>query len=120
MRILVVEDDFIIASALECRLADAGFTVVGVAASGAEAMAIAECAAPDLAIMDVRLSGGRDGIETAIELASRLGVRSIFVTAHGDAATRARARRARPLGWLEKPYAPDTLIGLILAAFETA
>ena len=114
-RILVVEDDYFIAADLEYRLTEAGFAVVGVAASADEAVALAESGTPRLAIMDIRLAGQRDGVDAAIELFDRLGVPSIFVTAHGDEQTRRRAARAKPLGWLQKPYAPDSLVRTVLA-----
>ncbi len=114
--ILIIEDDFIIGSDMEYRLAEAGFSVVGVAASAREALTLAEQTSPSLAIMDIRLAGACDGIEAAVAMAETLGIRSIFATAHSDAPTRDRAARARPLAWLQKPYSPDKLIDLVRTA----
>jgi DNA-binding NarL/FixJ family response regulator len=73
---------------------------------------------PDLAIMDIRLAGRRDGVEAAIEIFTTLGIRSIFSSAHDDAATRKRAIPASPIGWLRKPYSANALIELIKSNLE--
>jgi two-component system, response regulator PdtaR len=112
VRILVVEDDYFVAIELEHRLKEAGFEVVGIAGTADEALEMAS-QRPELAIMDIRLAGLRDGVDAAIELLARFGVPSIFATAHGDQDTRKRAEPAKPLGWLEKPYSPESLIALV-------
>jgi CheY-like chemotaxis protein len=66
--ILIVEDDYLIALGLEAALLDAGFTVIGVAASADEDISLAAAHRPSLVIMDIRLSGKRDGIDAALEL----------------------------------------------------
>ena len=111
-RILVVEDEYFVALDIEHRLTQAGYDVVGIADSAPSALRIAEEERPDLAIMDIRLAGARDGTDVAIELWERLGIPSIFATAHGDEATKRRAEQARPLGWLQKPSSPEALITL--------
>jgi DNA-binding NarL/FixJ family response regulator len=112
IRILIVEDDYFVALELEHRLLAAGYEIAGIAATAEEALAKARSGSPDLAVMDIRLAGPRDGIEAATELVG-LGIPSIFATAHADAETRRRAEQARPLGWLQKPYAPESVIALI-------
>src|SRR4051812_29171916 len=67
-RILIVEDDYFVASSLEHGLKEAGYDVVGTAVSAAEAEQIAREMRPALAIMDIRLAGKSDGIEAAIKL----------------------------------------------------
>jgi DNA-binding NarL/FixJ family response regulator len=114
-RILIVEDDYFVAIALEQDLADAGFEVVGIAVTAEEALRLADLHRPALAVMDIRLAGARDGIDAAVELRSRFGIGSIFATAHGDETTRARAKNAQPLGWLIKPYSAKTLLEMIRA-----
>ncbi len=114
-RILVVEDDYFVALDLEHRLREAGFSVVGVARTAEEAVEMAS-RQPDLAIMDIRLAGLRDGVDAAIDLFSKSGVRSIFASAHGDQKTRDRAEQARPLGWISKPYSWPSLLSLLQAA----
>ena len=115
-RILIVEDDFLVASQLVAGLTNAGFDVIGVAMSTDEAIAMARSEHPALAIVDIRLAGHRDGVEVAIELFREHGIRSIFTTAYADPETRQRAQAAAPLAWLAKPYSPDRLGPLIRAA----
>src|SRR6516225_3986684 len=67
-RILVVEDDFLVATEIEIALSDAGFDVAGVAASADEAVELADSQKPALVVMDVRLGGERDGIHAAVEI----------------------------------------------------
>lgn len=110
VRVLIVEDDYIVASQAEAALTDSGFEVVGIANSVADALWIAADAKPDFAIMDIRLKGTRDGIEGALELLNSQQTRCIFATAHYDPDTRRRAAAATPLGWLPKPYSADALV----------
>jgi len=115
-RILIVEDDFLVASAMEDALRDAGLQVAGIAASADEALALAAAEKPALAVMDVRLRGGRDGIDAALELFARHGVRVVFATAHQTPDARARAAPANPLAWVPKPYASATLVDIVRRA----
>jgi DNA-binding NarL/FixJ family response regulator len=115
-RILIVEDDFLVSTTLEAALTDAGFVVVGVAASAAEAVRLAQTERPHLAVVDIRLTGEGDGVVAAETMFRELGVRSIFATAHDDADTRKRARQASPLGWVGKPYTPARVIALVRRA----
>jgi DNA-binding NarL/FixJ family response regulator len=112
-RILIVEDDYFVAVELEHRLMQSGFHVIGTASTAEEAAEIAASERPELAIMDIRLAGLRDGVDAAIELLEHFGVPSIFATAHTDGEIRRRAERAKPLGWLEKPYSTEHLIKLV-------
>jgi DNA-binding NarL/FixJ family response regulator len=117
-RILVVEDDFLIALQTEAALAEAGFKVIGNATTAEEAVALAKEQQPCLAVMDIRLAGERDGIDAARELFRELGVRCIFATAHDDPHTRLRAEPYAPLGWLAKPYTMGSLVTLVLEALS--
>jgi DNA-binding NarL/FixJ family response regulator len=116
--VLVVEDDHLVAMMTELILLDAGFDVAGIAVTSEEAMALARARKPDLIIMDITLSGERDGVDTAIELFRENGIRCIFATAHHDGATRRRAQAARPFGWLAKPYQPDALVYAVQSAMS--
>jgi two-component system, response regulator PdtaR len=97
----------------EYALLDAGFNVVGIAASTSEAIALAQSEKPDLALMDIRLAGSRDGVDAALQIFSETGIRCVFATAHNDPATRQRAEPARPLGWVSKPYTPAALVDAV-------
>jgi DNA-binding NarL/FixJ family response regulator len=116
-KVLIAEDDHLVAIEIEAALLDAGFEVTGIAASAEEAIELAKARKPDLAIMDIRLAGALDGVDAALELFRESGVRSIFATAHQDAAMRRRAGAAMPLGWIAKPYQPLFLVDAVRNAF---
>jgi DNA-binding NarL/FixJ family response regulator len=118
-RILIVEDDYLVAVELENQLQEAGFQVVGIAATAEQAIQKAVVEQPALVIMDVRLAGPRDGVDAAIELSQKLGIRSIFATAHSDPHTRQRAEPAKAAGWLQKPYTFKAVIELIRTALAS-
>jgi two-component system, response regulator PdtaR len=115
-RVLVVEDDFLIAMQTEIVLTAAGFEVVGPAATAEEAVALAGEAQPVLAVMDIRLASTRDGIDAARQLYQDFAIRCIFATAHDDARTRGRAEPYAPLGWLPKPYTMASLVAVVAEA----
>jgi CheY-like chemotaxis protein len=114
-RIVVVEDDVFIRLDLITHLRAAGHTIVGTADSAAAAVRIVEHERPDLVLMDVRLMGERDGIEAATEIWQRFAIRSLFVSANLDAAARAKASAANPVGFLEKPFTPSGLLAAVAA-----
>jgi two-component system, response regulator PdtaR len=66
--------------------------------------------------MDIRLAGKRDGIDAALQLFSKYGIRCLFASAHQDADVRIRAEAAKPLGWLPKPYTMLELVKTVRAA----
>ncbi len=103
-RLLIVEDEVIVSMDIASRLELAGYEVVGTAPSAERALRLAASARPDLALMDIHLQGSMDGIEAAIELRRRHEVPVVFLTAHADDATVARARSAEPLGYVLKPF----------------
>jgi DNA-binding NarL/FixJ family response regulator len=115
-KVLIVEDDHLVAIEAESALLEAGYEVAGIAATAAEAMELARAEKPDIVVMDIRLAGSRDGVDTAIELFANSGIRSLFASAHTDAATRSRAQAANPLGWLSKPYQPEALVRAVTKA----
>jgi DNA-binding NarL/FixJ family response regulator len=114
-RILVVEDEHIVALGIESAILDAGMEVTGIAATAEEAIDLARADRPDIAVMDIRLAGRRDGVEAAIDLFNEFSVRCVFATAHHDPSTRQRAEPARPLAWVPKPYQGDVLVRAIRA-----
>jgi two-component system, response regulator PdtaR len=117
-RILIVDDDFLVADAIDRALSDAGFDVAGVAVSASEAIELAESQQPTLAVMDVRLAGEGDGIQAALEIFRKFGIRCIFATAHYDQDSRERAQPAMPLGWLQKPYSMRSLVNAVRDALR--
>ena len=109
LKILIVEDEGALASGLKELLAELGHDVVGTVDSGHAAVRAAAERQPDLVLMDIRLTGGTDGIEAAIDIRNRLGIPSIFMSAYSDRSTKQRALEARPYDWLEKPFASDSV-----------
>src|SRR5262245_51628366 len=105
-RILIVEDEAIVALDIEERLRRLGYEVVGIADSCAGALASAAALHPDLVLMDVELRNGTgaDGIAAAEQLRANLAVPVVFLTAYSDAATLERAKRASPHGYVVKPF----------------
>ena len=117
-RILIVEDDFLVATEIEIALSDAGLDVTGIAASAEEAVTLARSQKPALVVMDVWLAGERDGIHAAVEIFRTLGIRCIFATAHYDQHSLERAKPAMPLGWLQKPYSSISLVNAVRSALR--
>ncbi len=109
LRILVVEDEFFIALDVEEQAKSLGHTVVGIATTADEAIQMAGERRPDIALMDIRLSGATDGIAAALAIRSQYGIESIFVTANTDPHTLLRAKAIKPLGVLEKPITMERL-----------
>jgi len=110
VRILVVEDEYLVAAQMQSALTEAGFAVVGMAATGEDALAIAAREHPSLAVIDIRLGGGLDGVDAARALFKEQGIRSILATANYDEKTQIRAVEAAPLGWLPKPFEMRSLV----------
>ncbi len=110
VRVLIVEDELILAMELEDVLLDAGHEVVGVAADMHQALALAARTKPDLALMDVNLARGTNGIETARQLRERFDVPALFVSGNLDAGTRAVAAQYRPIGFVPKPFSHTDVV----------
>jgi len=112
-RIMVAEDEGIIAKDLERRLEKQGYTVAAVVASGEDAIRRAEETRPDLILMDIVLNGDIDGIEAAGEIRHRLDVPVIYLTAYADDKTLQRAKLTEPYGYIIKPFEDRTLCSTI-------
>jgi PAS domain S-box-containing protein len=108
-RILIVEDEFIVARDIEARLADLGYAVVGHADSGQGAIDMTATAAPELVLMDIRLKGAMDGIAAAEEIRRRFGLPVVFLTAYAEDSTLERAKLAEPFGYILKPFEDQEL-----------
>jgi DNA-binding NarL/FixJ family response regulator len=112
-KVLIVEDNQLLSMQLEDALSEAGFHVVGKAATADQAVALARSERPELMVMDIRLEGSRDGIAAATEIYAELGIRSIFASAFSASDLRDRSAAAKPLGWINKPYDVDALVNLV-------
>lgn len=115
-RILVVEDEQVVAMDMEMQLVAFGCEVTGVATTGREALRMAETTHPDLVLMDVQLRGSLDGFATAAEVQRIRHLPIIFVTAFGNGEAQRRAKAASPYGFLSKPYRPEDLQAAVSAA----
>ncbi|MBF0368548.1 MAG: PAS domain S-box protein [Magnetococcales bacterium] len=102
--ILVVEDEGITAMALEESLLDLGYHVAGVVETGEEAVTLAMKSHPKLVLMDIRLKGKMDGIEAATRIRANQDIPIVYLTAHTDKQTLARAKLTEPYGYLLKPF----------------
>lgn len=103
-RILVVEDERIVAKDISKRLKDLGYGVVAAVSSGEAAIETATEARPDLVLMDIQLKGSVDGIEAAEKIRSELNIPVIYLTAYADENTLQRAKVTEPFGYIIKPF----------------
>lgn len=118
-RILLIEDNPVIAEMVEAALIEEGFRVVGIAGTADRAVQLARLYHPDLAITDIRLPGSRDGIQAALQILQETGARSIFATGNLDTVAAGRCAQARPLGWLTKPYTAAELVTAVRQAMSS-
>ena len=112
-KVLIVEDEILIAEDLRLILQRMGYQVVGIASSGIEAVRLADGAHPDLVLMDVRLQGAMDGVEAARQIRRVADIPIIYVTAHASvlASLEQDHRSIR----LAKPFSPAQLQAAINA-----
>src|SRR5690349_18879374 len=103
-RILVVEDDPLVAGDIERGLRELEYDVCGVRSTGEEAVATNEELHPDIILMDIRLRGQLTGIEAAKLIRHESGIPVIFLTALSDDGTLKKAKEAQPVGYLLKPF----------------
>jgi two-component system, response regulator PdtaR len=120
-RLIVAEDDPLIAWAVRVGLADQGYEVCGWADSGREAVRLAELHRPDVAVVDFGLADGTDGMAAAREISSRLGIPVVMCSARADAAdadagTEGVRDEVAVVGWVSRPYRISDLNRLIAAA----
>ncbi len=112
-RVFLVEDEPIIASGIERKIQQLGYEVAGSVSTGEAAIKAIDADTPDLILMDIKLDGRLDGIETAAEIKKRHDVPVIFLTAYADEATLDRATQQDPFGYIVKPFTDRELFGAI-------
>ncbi|NDD66690.1 response regulator [bacterium] len=117
-RLLVVEDEALVATDLSFRLQALGYEVVGIADNAIDAWALCEAQVPDLVLMDIHIKGDRDGIETAHTIRRRWDIPVVYVTAYSDDATVGRATESDPFGYILKPFDERTVQITIEIAFH--
>ncbi len=103
-RIMIVEDEMVVAEDIRRCLEKAGFVVSASLASGEAAVAAAASIACDLVLMDIRLAGAMDGIEAAAAILAQVDVPVVYLTAYSDEAILDRAKLTEPFGYLVKPF----------------
>ncbi|MEG5136148.1 MULTISPECIES: hybrid sensor histidine kinase/response regulator [unclassified Microcoleus] len=104
IKILVVEDEVIVAEDIAGRLKKLGYTVTATVASGEEALEKVAEERPDLVLMDIVLKGDMDGITTAEKIRTKVDVPTVFLTAYADEKTLQRAKLTNPFGYIIKPF----------------
>lgn len=114
LRVLIVDDEVLLADYVAAVVEDDGHEVVGTAMTAAEALLLMDQRRPDVAILDIRLKGETDGVDLADAIrASGLGASIIFISGSGDPETKARAEAVEPLAFLQKPFSDAKLLGLL-------
>lgn len=103
-RILIVEDEIIVAMSMEQKLMNLGYNVAGIAISGEDAVKYASQLKPDLILMDIVLKGKIDGINAANQINDILDVPIIYLTAYSDEDVLKRAQKTEPYGYMLKPF----------------
>lgn len=102
-KILIVEDEGIVAMDIERRLKRLGYAVTGIASSGIDAVEVTGRLTPDLVLMDVKLRGDMDGTEAARRIWESFAIPVVFLTAYTDEKTLALAKVAEPYGYVVNP-----------------
>lgn len=117
--ILIVEDEAVVAADLANQVERIGYTVAGIASHAREAVVMASLLRPRLVLMDVQLKGPSDGIDAAEAIRGQCRLPVIYLTAHSDKATLARAKLSGPSGYLVKPFDErDLAIQIELALYK--
>ncbi len=120
IKVLLVEDDWIIAKEISYNLQDMGMEVIGCIDNAEEAMRQLKNMVPDLVILDIDLSGEMSGIELASQLKNSGTIPFIFLTALADSQTVEKAKLAEPYAYLVKPVTPETLYSTIEITLHNA
>lgn len=108
-KIMIVEDESIIAEDIADSLESIGYAIVGIVASGEEATVLAGKLQPDLVLMDIMLQGEMDGIAAAEQIKSSYQIPAIYLTAYADEKTLERVKDTNPLGYVVKPFEEKNL-----------
>lgn len=117
-RILIVEDEHIVAMGIKKMLKILGYTVTGVASSGEDAISKTESTFPDVVLMDIMLKGDLDGVEAAREIRERFDVPIVYLTAYSDNNILERAKITEPFGYIIKPFDEKDLYSSIEIALH--
>ncbi|MDY6806807.1 MAG: EAL domain-containing protein [Cyanobacteriota bacterium] len=108
-KVMIVEDESIIAEDIADSLESIGYSIVGIVSSGEEAIVLAGKLQPDLVLMDIMLQGEMDGIAAAEQIKSSYQIPAIYLTAYADEKTLERVKDTNPLGYIVKPFEEKNL-----------
>jgi two-component system response regulator LytT len=117
IKVLIVEDELIIAEDIRSKLSELGYNVTGIATDVKEAEILLKDNNPDIVMLDIILRDGDDGIALAEIIRNQYDIPFIFLTSHADKATIERAKRVKPDGYLVKPFTDRDLYSSIEIAF---
>ena len=112
-QIVVVEDELIVGMMIKLKLAKMGYCVSGMASRGVDAITMVEELQPDLVLMDIRLKGGINGVETAMKIREMSNIPIVFITGDSSHETRELAELANPRGFLLKPFMDEDLGNIV-------
>ena len=115
-KILIVEDEAIVAMEIEARLRTLGYRIAGIISTGEAAIAAVHETMPSLVLMDIMLAGAIDGVRAADEVRRRFNIPVVFLTAYADEQTLGRAKLSEPFGYLLKPFEESELRSTIEVA----
>jgi CheY-like chemotaxis protein len=120
LRVLVVDDELLIADYIASVLEEAGHTVVGMAATADQALVLLRDIGADVVLLDINLKGTSDGVELARVIRREHRMPHIFITGSGDPQTRQRAEDTNPLAFLQKPFKDTQLLTALMAVHSCA
>lgn len=104
IKIIIAEDEKIVAKDIENKLKKSGYDVIGVVSTGRDLLDKVSESPPDLVLMDIKLDGDMDGIETAQKLKDSYGLPVVYLTAYADKITLERINETNPGGYVLKPF----------------
>ncbi len=104
VKILIVEDEMVIAANISLQLTELGYEVTGILPRGDEALSHIKIDKPDILLMDIRLKGEMDGIETAHQIQKHYNIPIIYLTANADEVHFNRAKETHPYAFISKPF----------------
>jgi CheY-like chemotaxis protein len=119
LRVLIVEDEYFVASFMADLMEEWGHEVVAVCATGTAAIEHLERGGVEIALLDIKLKGDLTGVDVA-EVARERAIAHVFVSGSGDPATRSAAQATEPLAFLQKPVNEKQLRSILNAVLATA
>ena len=116
--VLIVEDDAVIATVIEEALKQAGFKVLPPTHTAEQGLQLARQHRSTLALLDIELLGGTNGIELGSQLRQELNIPCIFVSGRSEPETVAASAEAQPISWLKKPFGPGSIVASVQLALR--